>query len=173
MAAALGAAYILGERVTDAVPLLTQALAQSVATERAHFEMLCSLPLSEAHMLAGRLEEAQTLAERALGLTRAHQERGHQAYTLRLLGDIVARRDPPEIDQAEAHYHQALALANELGMRPLQAHCHCGLGRLYAKIGRHAEARAELSAAIDLYRAMEMTFWLTRAEAALAQATRG
>ena len=61
-----------------------------------------------------------------------------------------------------------MALASELGMRPLQAHCHCGLGKLYAKIGRHAEASAELSAAIDLYRTMEMVFWLTRAEAELA-----
>ena len=61
-----------------------------------------------------------------------HQERGHQAYALRLLGEIAARREPPEVEQAEAHYRQALALAEELGMRPLQAHCHLGLGTLYA-----------------------------------------
>jgi ATP/maltotriose-dependent transcriptional regulator MalT len=89
MAAALGAAYILDERVTDAMPLLMQAQAQSVATERAHFEMLCSLPLGEAHMLAGRLEEAHTLAERALALAHDYQERGHAAYALRLLGEIA------------------------------------------------------------------------------------
>ena len=53
------------------------------------------------------------------------------------------------VEQAEAHYRQALALAEELGMRPLQAHCHRGLGTLYAKIGRREQARAELSAAID------------------------
>jgi Flp pilus assembly protein TadD len=54
-------------------------------------------------------------------------------------------------------------------MRPLQAHCHRGLGTLYAKTGRREQARAELSTAIDLYRAMAMTFWLPEAEAALAQ----
>jgi hypothetical protein len=54
-------------------------------------------------------------------------------------------------------------------MRPLTAHCHLGLGTLYAKVGRQEEARAELSTAIDLYRAMDMTFWLPQAEAALAQ----
>jgi hypothetical protein len=54
-------------------------------------------------------------------------------------------------------------------MRPLVAHCHLGLGKLYATIGRRAEARSALSAAIELYRAMEMTFWLPQAEAALAQ----
>ena len=97
-----------------------------------------------------------------------HQERGHQAYALRLLGDIAARREPLEAKQAEAHYRQALALAEELGMRPLQAHCHLGLGTLYGQIGRREQACHELSAAIDLYRAMDMTFWLPQAEAALA-----
>jgi hypothetical protein len=64
---------------------------------------------------------------------------------------------------------QAIALAEELGMRPLQAHCHRGLGTLYAAIGQQAHARRELSTAIELYRTMAMTFWLPQAEAALAQ----
>jgi tetratricopeptide (TPR) repeat protein len=76
---------------------------------------------------------------------------------------------PPDIAQAEAHYPQALALANELGMRPLVAHCHLGLGRLYGQTGLAEQARAALTTAIDLYRAMDMTFWLPQAEAALAQ----
>jgi Flp pilus assembly protein TadD len=75
----------------------------------------------------------------------------------------------PEVELASGHYHQALALAEELGMRPLQAHCHCGLGTLYATIGQQEQARSELSTAIALYRAMEMTFWLPQTEAALAQ----
>ena len=133
------------------------------------FQALCSLPLGEAQLLAGHLEEAHALAEHALALAREHQERGNEAYALRLLGEIAAQRDPPESELAEAHYRQALALAEELGMRPLQAHCHLGLGTLYAKIGRREQARAELSTAIALYRAMDMTFWLPQAEAALAQ----
>ena len=132
--------------------------------------MLQLFTLGEAHLRAGRLEEAHTLAARALEYFRTHQERGHEAYALRLLGDIAAHRDPPEVEEAEASYRQALALADELGMRPLQAHCHLGLGTLYAKTGQREQARAELSAAIDLYRAMEMTFWLPQAEAVLAQA---
>ena len=170
MAAALGAAYTLGGRIADAVPLLTQAMEQATATERVGFQAFCRLPLGEAHVLAGRLEEAHALAERALALARAHQERGHQAYALRLLGDIAARREPPEAEQAEAHYRQALALAEELGMRPLQAHCHLSLGTLYVKTGQREQARTELSTAIELYRDMDMTFWLPQAEAALAQA---
>jgi hypothetical protein len=55
-------------------------------------------------------------------------------------------------------------------MRPLQAHCHLGLGTLYATTGQREQARAELSMAVEMYRGMEMTFWLPEAEAALAQA---
>ena len=120
-------------------------------------------------MLAGRLGEAHAHAEQALAHAREYQERGNQAYALCLLGEIAAHRDPPDVVPAEAHYQQALTLAEELGMRPLQAHCHRGLGTLYAATGQREQARAELSAAADLYRAMEMTFWLPETEAALAQ----
>ena len=126
--------------------------------------------LGEAHLRAGRLEEARTLASRALDHSRTHQERGREAYALRLLGDIATHRDPPEIEEADTSYRQALALAEELGMRPLVAHCYHGLGTLYAKTGQREQAHVELAAAIDLYRTMEMTFWLPQAEAALAQA---
>ena len=169
MAGALGAAYTLGGRVADAVPLLTQAMEQTIATAMAGDQTLCSLPLGEAHLVVGRLEEAHALAEDTLALARAHQQQGIQAYALRLLGDIAAHRAPPAVDQAAAHYRQALTLADELGMRPLQAHCHRGLGMLYAKTGQAQQAYAELTAAIDLYRSMEMTFWLPQTEAALAQ----
>jgi DNA-binding NtrC family response regulator/tetratricopeptide (TPR) repeat protein len=168
-AAALGAAYTLGGRATDAVPLLTQALEQTIATGMGGVQALCSLPLGEAQLLAGRLEKAHTLADRALTLAREHQERGHEAYALRLLGDITSRHGPAEAEQAEAHYQEALALADDLGMRPLQAHCHRGLGMLYRGTGQQAQARTELLAAIALYRTMEMTFWLPETEAALIQ----
>ena len=54
-------------------------------------------------------------------------------------------------------------------MRPFQAHCHHGLGTLYTATGQCEQARSPLSAAIALYRTMDMTFWLPQAEAALAQ----
>jgi tetratricopeptide (TPR) repeat protein len=169
MAAALGAADTLDGRVADAVVLLTQAMEQTIALEMVGLQALCCLSLGEAQVLAGRLEEAHALAERALAHAREHQERGNEAYALHLLGDITAQREPTESEPAEAHYRQALALAEELGMRPLVAHCHRGLGMLYLKLGRGAQARPELSAAIALYRAMDMTFWLPQTEAALAQ----
>jgi tetratricopeptide (TPR) repeat protein len=165
IAVALGAAYILAGRVANAMPLLTQAMEQTTGS----FQALCRLSLGEAQLLAGRLEESQVLAEQALALARAHQEQGREAYALRLLGEIAARCEPPECEAAEGYYRHALVLAEELGMRPLQAHCHRGLGTLYAKIDCPEPARIELFATIELYRAMEMTFWLPQAAAALAQ----
>jgi hypothetical protein len=167
MAAPLGAVYTLGGRGADAVALLTHALEQSKGIELFGDEQLCRLSLGEAQLLAGHVEEAHILAAGVLTLTRTHQERSNEAYTLRLLGDIAARRDPPAIDAAEAHYQHTLALAEELGMRPLQAHCHCGLGTLYGLRGWSEQARAALSTAIDMYQDMEMAFWLPQAEVAL------
>jgi class 3 adenylate cyclase/tetratricopeptide (TPR) repeat protein len=169
MAAPLGAAYTLAGRVADARPVLTQAMAQTTAMGRVDFQARCRLPLGEVQLVAGQLEEAQTLAQQALTHARAHQERGHEAYALRLIGEIAARREPPETEQAEAYYCQALALAEELGMRPLQAHCHRGLGTLYAVTDQREQARAALSMAMEMYRDMEMTFWLPQTQATLAQ----
>jgi tetratricopeptide (TPR) repeat protein len=170
IAAALGEAYTLAGRAINAVPLLSQAMEKTTAMEGVAFQAVCRLPLGEAQVLAGCLEDAHVLAEGALVHARQYHERSHQAYALRLLGGIAAQRQSPEAAQAKVHYRQALALAEDLGMRPLQAHCHHGLGRLYGQMGRHEQARAALSAAIALYRAMDMTFWLPQAEAALAQA---
>jgi class 3 adenylate cyclase/tetratricopeptide (TPR) repeat protein len=168
-AAALGSAYTLAGRVVDAMPLLTQAMEQSTATNIVVFQPLCSLALGEAQLMAGCLNEADALAEHALAHAHVHQERGHQAYALRLLGDIAARREPPEITQAEAHCHEAMALAEGLGMRPLIAHCHRGLGMLYAATGQQEQAHTELATAIAMYQSMAMTFWLPAAEVALAR----
>jgi class 3 adenylate cyclase/tetratricopeptide (TPR) repeat protein len=172
VAATLGAAYTLGGRVADALPLLTQAAEQAPTMETVDFQALCSVPLGEAYLLAGRLEAARALAEQTLALARENQERGHQAYALHLLGEIAAHGAPPEVEPAISSYRHALALAEELGMRPLQAHCHRGLGMLYATLDRPEQARAALSAAIDLYRAMEMTFWLSQAESVLVRVER-
>jgi len=146
---------------------------QATTMARVNNQVLCCLFLAEAQGLAGRLEEAHALVERTLAFTHEHQERGCQAYALRLLGEIAARYDPPKIESAESSYRQVLVLAEELGMRPLQAHAHCGLGILYTQIGQREQACEELSTAIALYRAMGMQFWLPQAEEALVQVTRG
>jgi tetratricopeptide (TPR) repeat protein len=125
--------------------------------------------LGEAYLRLGRLDEALAVAVRGLEVCRRHAQQGEQAWALRLLGEIHAHRQPPEAERVEASYREALALAEALGMRPLQAHCHRGLGTLYATIGQREQARTELSTAIEMYQSMDMTFWLPQTEAALAQ----
>jgi len=169
LAGTLGAAYLLAGRPAEAVPLLTQALAPTAATGLGREQVYCSAILGEAQLLTGHLEDAQARAEGVLACTRLHQARGHQAYALRLLGMIAARRVSPESAQAETYYQQAIALGEEFGMRPLQAHCHRGLGMLYAATSQREQARTELSTAIEMYTSMDMTFWLPQAAAALAQ----
>jgi tetratricopeptide (TPR) repeat protein len=161
----LGYAYVLAGRVSEALPLLEP----SASTEATLISGRVRVWLSEAYLRLGRLDEALAVAVRGLEFCRAHAQQGEQAWALRLLGEIHAHRHPPAVEPAEASYRDALALALELGMGPLQAHCHRGLGTLYSKIGRHEQAHLELSTAVELYRAMEMTFWLPQAETALAE----
>jgi class 3 adenylate cyclase/tetratricopeptide (TPR) repeat protein len=168
VASCLGYVYALSGRIAEGLPLLEEAIkrAPSRRVEVSNRQNLAWL--GEAYLMAGHQDDAMDLAGQVLKLSRASNERGHQAYALRLLGEIAARREPPESDQTEGHYRQALALAEELGMRPLQAHCHLGLGTFYAKISQREEACTELATAIEMYRAMDMTFWLPQAEAAVA-----
>jgi hypothetical protein len=84
------------------------------------------------------------------------------------LVDLLKRYTHVE-DHDDTRFRQALALAEALGIRPLQAHCHWGLGMLYTKIGQQEQARTALTTAIEMYRAMAMTFWLPETEAALVQ----
>jgi tetratricopeptide (TPR) repeat protein len=170
IASALGYAYALLGRIGEALPLLEQAVEQAALRKILAHQSLRVAWLSECYLLAGRMEDAIRFGLRALDLARDRQELGHEAWALRLLGEIASKAEPLEIEKAEDYYHQAMPLADELGMRPLVAHCHLGLGVLSHKAGRLDQARSELSAAIELFRSMDMAFWLTRAEARLTTA---
>ena len=168
IAPALGAAYILDGRAAEALTLLEEAVTLAASIGRIDLQASRVRTLGEAHLHAGHVETASDLAAQALDLARAYHERGNEAYVLRLLGEIAAQRGPSASDQAATFYQQALALADELGMRPLQAHCHRDLGALYRQTGQAAQACGELSTAMEMYRDMEMAFWLPETEAALA-----
>jgi tetratricopeptide (TPR) repeat protein len=173
MAAALGLAYALEGRIVAGLALAEQAVEQAVARGRPRFLVLVVACLSEAYLLAGRLGDAHQHAAQAFDLARQYQQRGVQGWALWSLGESTARQAFPESEPAASHYRQALALAEALGMHPLQAHCHRGLGTLYARTGQREQARAALSTAIEMYRAMAMTFWLPETEAVLAQVETG
>jgi tetratricopeptide (TPR) repeat protein len=132
-----------------------------------HWALLATR-LGETYLVAGRLPDAVSLADRALTLSRNCKERGHEALALHLLGEIAAR-DPDEVKAAEGHYREALNVATDLGMRPLVAHCHLGLGKLYRRTGDRAKAAEHLTTASTLYREMDMGFWLEKAEAEVAR----
>jgi predicted ATPase/class 3 adenylate cyclase len=167
--AGLGYATALQGRLAEGRALLEEAISESSRTATLSNHSQRAAWLSEVCRLAGRGEEAWQYARQALDLALQLKERRNEAHALHQLGVVHAHADPPDIVQAEAHYQQALALAEELGMRPLVAHCHQGLGRLYHQTGQREQAHAELSTAIELYRAMDMTFWLPQAETALAE----
>ncbi len=76
-------------------------------------------------------------------------------------------RHPRGGEEAVENYREAMAMADELGMRPLKAECRLGLANLYRRRGDAEGARSELAAACELFRAMGMTFWSRRAEAEL------
>jgi len=169
IAAGLGYASALQGRLVEGRALLEEAISESLRTGGLFGLAYRVAWLSEVCRLTGHGEEAWQHARQALDLARQHKERGNEALALYQLGVVHAHANPSDVVQAEAYYRQALTLAEELGMRPLQAHCHHGLGRLYGQTGRGAQARAALATAIDLYRDMEMTFWLPETEAALAR----
>ena len=167
--AGLGYASALQGRLAEGRALLEEAISTSIRTGALENHSRWVAQLSEVCRLAGCYEEAWQHARQALDLARQQKARGDEALALHQLGVVHAHTTLPDAEQAEACYQQALALAEELGMRPLVAHCHHGLGRLYCQTGRGEQARAALTTAIGLYRAMDMTFWLPQAEAALAQ----
>ena len=166
--AGLGAAAALQGRLVEGRALLEEALRESLRMG-GHAHAPTAVRLSEVCRLAGRSAEAWQHAHQALALARQFKARGNEAYALRQLGVVQAHAVPPDVVQAEAYYQQALTLAEELGMRPLVAHCRHGLGQLYGQRGQGEQARVALATAIELYRAMDMTFWLPQAETILAQ----
>jgi hypothetical protein len=85
-----------------------------------------------------------------------------------MLADVAATAGGADTRVADERYRAAIALATELGMRPLLARAHLGLGRLCQRSGRGREAESHLTTAAKLLREMEMRLWRDQAEAALA-----
>ena len=163
---ALGAAYHGTGRRAEGVALMEDA-ARGFAerTVRAVGWAGRVGPLGGPYLVDGRVADATRIAQDGLAAARRRGERAVEGHVLRLLGDIAAHPDRFEVDTAETHYRQALALAEELGLRPLLAHCHLGLGKLSRRTGQREQAREHLTTATTMYREMGMTYWLAQAEA--------
>jgi tetratricopeptide (TPR) repeat protein len=113
------------------------------------------------------VEEAAELADEALRNTRERGEAVLEAWALRLAAEVITRREPSDEARAESLYRDAMDRAEKLGVRPLTARCHLGLGTLHGRRGKTDEARAHLSTAARLFREMQMRLWADRVAAEL------
>ncbi len=162
MAADLAMVYAFSGRMNAGLQLARGAVAMAEEGGRLGRLSLIVTHLGEVCHLADQPKEAATCARRALELARERKELGNQVYALRLLGLVAAEKEPPDVQSAEEYFGEALDLAEQLGMRPLLARCHLGLGRLYRRFGKASPAEHHLAKASCLFEAMGMTFWLGR-----------
>jgi tetratricopeptide (TPR) repeat protein len=154
--------YALTGRTVEALELADRGVRQAQSMQRLGRLSLIMTHLGEARLLAGHPAAAAADARRALELAHTHQERGNAVYAERLLGLAVGAGSPPDVERARGHLTRALTLAGELGMRPLAARCHLGLGRLAQRAGDGSSALKHLATAREGFQAMRMTFWLER-----------
>jgi class 3 adenylate cyclase/tetratricopeptide (TPR) repeat protein len=165
-ATALGYAYAHSDRLGEAIPLLEDGVEQAAANRISGRHSLWMSWLAETYQLAGRIDEACALVERALMAARNHGERGNEAHILRLRADLGAVK-PGEPKDVETAYRHVVGVAGELGMRPLMADCHLSLGRWYRSVGRLGDARQAFRTAVEQFRELHMLGRLRRAEAEL------
>ena len=161
----LGAGYILANRTSEAVSLLCDTLGRAGQTRPTMSAFVLS-QLAQAYVLTGEQRRAVELAQNAVDLARRHDLKGYEAWSLYSLAKIYAVDAPSD---AQASYQQALRLAKTLGMRPIEALSHLGLGELAHQSSQHVVAREELMTAAVMFRGMGMNLWVNKTEAALAE----
>lgn len=161
----LGYALALSARFTEAESILRQALEQAALMRMGNFHSQMLMWLGEARFLMGAVEEASELAKEALRNTRECHEAGLEAWALRLAAEVATRHEV--LDVPEELYRQAMQRADHLGLRPLTARCHFGLGSLYRRAGKDQDAHTHLGAAAALFRKMQMPLWIDRVDAEL------
>jgi tetratricopeptide (TPR) repeat protein len=164
-----GGTYARLGRLAEGIALLEESAEGETATSFTGHRPANLALLGEAYLLSGRLEDALRTARASLDLGRAIRQRGFEAEALHVLGDIQSHQDQHDWAAAQESYQQARELAGELGMRPLVAHCHLGLGKLYRRTGKREQAHDHLSTATTMYREMGMTYWLEKAEAEMVE----
>ena len=159
----LGMAHAASGRFPPALALVKEAVERASQTSPRHHGRTL-IALAEVHVLAGTSNEAHGAAQQAIEIARQRGERGTEARGLLLLAAAEHLQRHPDLQAVESGYRETLGLAAELGMRPLVAHCHLGLGKLFASTGKREQAREYLTTATTMYREMDMRYWLDQAE---------
>ena len=169
LTANLGLAYALDGRIDTGLALVEQGVEHLVAGGRPRGLVPVVACLSEAYLLAGRLDEARQRAAQALDLARQYQQRGNQAWALWLLGESTARQASPEVRARRRPLPPGSRPGRGAGHAPAPGALPPRPGHAYARQGQQEQARAALATAIALYRDMEMALWLPETQAALVQ----
>ena len=168
VASYLGSAYTHSGRISDGISYLEQGV-ETLTTLRVMLRRSLVIGwLGDAYLSAGRIGDAANCAGRALDFARDQQERGNEADALRLLGDIALSRDNRDVGAAAESYGRGMSIGKELGMRPLQARCHLGLGTMFMRTDDPVNAREHLTSASEMFREMGMEYWLERAATVMA-----
>jgi tetratricopeptide (TPR) repeat protein len=157
----LANAYAGAGRTADAYASLNASRERLGSAVHTHARM------GEAALAVGALPEARHHAEAALAFSRKQTAMGEEAWSLYMLGVITSGQEPESVAASDDYYGQSLALAEDLGMRPLVAHCHLGLAKLYLRTDKREQAQEHLATATTMYREMGMTYWLEKAEVEL------
>jgi class 3 adenylate cyclase/tetratricopeptide (TPR) repeat protein len=161
----LGYSYALSGRLSEALSLLEESTERETSISSMGLGLsVRTTRVAATYLLAGRADEAMRRAQGAVELSTKYEEPANRALALKTLADVTMRVDAVGATIAAGHYTKSLALANELGMRPLVAHCHAGLGRLYRHAGKPGESSRHRATASTMYSEMGMTYWSEQME---------
>jgi tetratricopeptide (TPR) repeat protein len=156
-------------RGMEGVPFIERGIALGETHRVLYFQSLWLVQLAQAHLWNHESSKAETVALRGMAVAREREEPPHEAWACYVAGEVALRNG--NLTTTEAYYRDALALSEARGMRPLVAHCHLGLGKLYRSNGQREQAREHLVTATTMYREMGMTYWLEQAGAEMNECT--
>jgi len=116
---------------------------------------------------SGNLNKAQQLANEALNIAQKNHQHGEGLVWI-VLGRILGRTDHPQNDKAEEAFLKGIKIFEELKLKLHYAPGYYYLGELYAGTGQKDKALETLKWAEDIFREMEMDFWLAKTQDLLA-----
>lgn len=117
----LGLAFVRLGHVTEGLRLLHDAIISTYRLGVRAYGAFWTLNLGEGYLAHRQYDQAAATAHEALGLAEAGGERGHEAYAHNLIGEIAARRTPPDLEGARQAYRKAVELAESIEVAPLIA----------------------------------------------------
>jgi tetratricopeptide (TPR) repeat protein len=167
--AALGYAQCLLGQPDMAVELTEKGLKMHTDLGMVFLRSFCEWECSYAHLEANNMAQARAHADLALEFALENNERLFQSTSRMLLGYVLSKAEPGQIEEAEQQILQGINIADELGLPVLSGPGYLFLGQAYGESGRRQEALENLKKAESMHREMGMDYWLNKAQEALAR----